>query len=129
MEWPVFEWMHINCFPHLIQLASLLSQKEDSLRNRITKVLLISFAFILSMDAWLLCCAGCCAQVSVLSFLLTKLLVMQFLLNVSKHFGDDYLTHIMLPVFLVAVGDDADFTFFPSTVQSKIRGGDILYLS
>ena len=47
---------------------------------------------------------------------------MQFLLAVSERFGEDYLTHIMLPVFLVAVGDNADFTFFPSTIQSRIRG-------
>lgn len=39
VEWPAFEWMHIDCFPSLIQLACLLPQKEDNLRNRITKVL------------------------------------------------------------------------------------------
>ncbi|KAI8018471.1 RAB11-binding protein RELCH [Camellia lanceoleosa] len=82
VEWPAFEWLHIDCFPNLIQLASLLPQKEDNLRNRITKLLLA----------------------------------------VSELFGDDYLTHIMLPVFLVAVGDNADFKFFPSTIQSRIRG-------
>lgn len=49
---------------------------------------------------------------------------MQFLLAVSESFGDDYLTHIMLPVFLVAVGDNADFKFLPSTIQSRIRGID-----
>ncbi|KAG2710751.1 hypothetical protein I3843_04G042100 [Carya illinoinensis] len=82
VEWPAFEWMHVDCFPDLIQLACLLPQKEDSLRNRTTK----------------------------------------FLLAVSEQFGDSYLTHIMLPVFLVAVGDDADLTFFPSRVQSRIKG-------
>lgn len=82
VEWPAFEWMHGDCFPDLIQLACLLPQKEDSLRNRTTK----------------------------------------FLLALSEHFGDSYLTHIMLPVFLVAVGDDADLTFFPSTIQSRIKG-------
>lgn len=82
VEWPAFEWLHTDCLPDLIRLASLLPQKEDSLRNRITK----------------------------------------FLLAVSECFGDDYLTHIMLPVFLVAVGDNADFKFLPSTVQSRIRG-------
>lgn len=82
IEWPAFEWMHVDCFPDLIQLACLLPQKEDNLRNRITK----------------------------------------FLLAVSKQFGDSYLTHIMLPVFMVAVGDNADLTFFPSIIHSGIRG-------
>lgn len=82
IEWPAFEWMHIDCFPSLIQLACLLPQKEDNLRNRITK----------------------------------------FLLAVSERFGDSYLTHIMLPVFLVAIGDNADLTFFPSTIHSVIKG-------
>ncbi|GMP28336.1 hypothetical protein CsSME_00003928 [Camellia sinensis var. sinensis] len=82
VEWPAFEWLHIDCFPDLIQLASLLPQKEDNLRRRITK----------------------------------------FLLAVSEHLGDDYLTNIMLQVFLVAVGDNADLKFFPSTIQSRIRG-------
>ncbi|KAK1433234.1 hypothetical protein QVD17_10143 [Tagetes erecta] len=44
-----------------------------------------------------------------------------FLLAVSKRFGDDYLTHIMLPVFLVAVGDDADLACFPLTSQPKVK--------
>ncbi|KAM4131543.1 hypothetical protein ACJW30_01G183000 [Castanea mollissima] len=82
VEWPAFEWMHVDCLPDLIQLACLLPQKEDSLRNRTTK----------------------------------------FLLALSEHLGDSYLTHIMLPVFLVAVGDNADLTFFPSTIQSRIKG-------
>ncbi|GFZ18924.1 HEAT repeat-containing protein [Actinidia rufa] len=60
IEWPVFEWLYIDCFPNFIQLAYLLPQKEDTLRSRITK----------------------------------------FLLAVSERFGDDYLTHIMLPVIL-----------------------------
>jgi len=38
VEWPAFEWMHVDCLPDLIQLACLLPQKEDSLRNRTTKV-------------------------------------------------------------------------------------------
>lgn len=82
VEWPMFEWLHVDCFPNLIQLASLLPKKEDNLRNRITK----------------------------------------FLLKVSDCFGEYYLTHIMLPVFLVSVGDDADLTFFPKTIHSRIRG-------
>lgn len=47
---------------------------------------------------------------------------MQFLLAVAEQFGEPYLTYIMLPVFLVAVGDDADLKFFPLKAQSKIRG-------
>lgn len=58
----------------------------------------------------------------LIQLLLIYILVMQFLLAVSEQFGDSYLTHIMLPVFLVAVGDDADLTFFPSRVQSRIKG-------
>ncbi|GFP96985.1 lish domain and heat repeat-containing protein kiaa1468 homolog [Phtheirospermum japonicum] len=34
-EWPAFEWLHIECFPTLIQLSSLLPQKEDNIRNRL----------------------------------------------------------------------------------------------
>lgn len=44
------------------------------------------------------------------------------MLAISELFGDSYLTHIMLPVFLVAVGDDGDLAFFPSADQPKIRG-------
>nr|XP_025885330.1 lisH domain and HEAT repeat-containing protein KIAA1468 homolog isoform X2 [Solanum lycopersicum] len=82
MDWPSFEWLHIDCFSALIELASLLPQKEDNLRNRITR----------------------------------------FLLAVSDLLGEPYLTHIMLPVFLVAVGDDGDLSYFPATCQSRIRG-------
>ncbi|XP_071710205.1 uncharacterized protein [Rutidosis leptorrhynchoides] len=81
VDWPTFGWLHDDCFPSLIQIASLLPQKEDSLRNRISS----------------------------------------FLLAVSKRFGDDYLTHIMLPVFSVAVGEDADLAYFPSASQSKVK--------
>ncbi|KAK9111100.1 hypothetical protein Scep_018619 [Stephania cephalantha] len=82
VEWPIFDWMHINCFIGLIQLACLLPHKEDNLRHRLTK----------------------------------------FLLAVSKCFGDDYLTHIMLPIFLIAIGDTADLEFFPSAMHQTIRG-------
>ncbi|OMO80295.1 hypothetical protein CCACVL1_13081 [Corchorus capsularis] len=82
IDWPAFEWMHVDCFSCLLQLASLLPQKEDNLRNRITK----------------------------------------FLLAVSERFGDSYLTHIMLPVFLTAVGDEADLTFYPPNIHSSIKG-------
>jgi hypothetical protein len=81
VEWPTFEWFHLECFPNLINLASMLTQKEDSLRNRITQVLLA----------------------------------------ISELFGNHYLTHIMLPVFLVAVGDDANLSYFPPIVQPRIR--------
>lgn len=37
-EWPAFEWLHVDCFPCLISLASLLSPKEEILRNCIAKV-------------------------------------------------------------------------------------------
>ncbi|KAK7272935.1 hypothetical protein RIF29_13979 [Crotalaria pallida] len=82
VEWDAFEWLHVECFPNLIQLACLLPQKEDNLRNRISK----------------------------------------FLLSVSERFGDCYTTCIMLPVFLIAVGDDADLTYFPGAIHSRIRG-------
>lgn len=81
VDWPTFEWLHDDCFPSLIQIVSLLPQKEDSLRKRISS----------------------------------------FLLAVSKRFGDEYLTHIILPLFLVAVGDNADLSCFPSTSQPKIK--------
>lgn len=50
---------------------------------------------------------------------------MQLLSAVSELFGDNYLTHMMLPIFLVAVGDDADLSFFPPIIQSRIRGNKI----
>ncbi|KAG5376750.1 hypothetical protein IGI04_041346 [Brassica rapa subsp. trilocularis] len=82
-EWPMFEWMHVDCFANLLQLACMLPQKEDHLRNRITK----------------------------------------FFLAVSESFGSSYLTHIELPVFLVAVGDDeADLRFLPSSIHPRIKG-------
>lgn len=37
----MFEWMHVDCFANLLQLACMLPQKEDHLRNRITKVWLV----------------------------------------------------------------------------------------
>ncbi|XP_065848417.1 uncharacterized protein [Euphorbia lathyris] len=82
IDWSAFEWIHVDCFPDLIHLACMLPQKEDYLRNKITK----------------------------------------FLLSVAELFGDCYLVHIMMPVFLVAVGDDADLTFLPSIIHSRIKG-------
>lgn len=54
--------------------------------------------------------------------------VLQFLLAVSENFGDSYLVHIMLPVFLVAIGDNSDLTFFPSTIHSRIKGMNLQIL-
>jgi len=34
------------------------------------------------------------------------------------------VTCIMLPVFLTALGDEADLTFFPTTIKSRINGND-----
>lgn len=44
----MFEWMHVDCFANLLQLACMLPQKEDHLRNRITKVCIVLVPFILS---------------------------------------------------------------------------------
>ncbi|KAJ4972514.1 hypothetical protein NE237_005688 [Protea cynaroides] len=82
VEWPAFDWVHIDCLPVLIQLACLLPQKEDYLRNRMTKFLLVA----------------------------------------SECFGDHYLTHILLPIFLVAVGDTYDLKSLPPAIQSRIKG-------
>ncbi|XP_078153215.1 HEAT repeat-containing protein isoform X2 [Carex rostrata] len=84
MEWPLFEWMHMDCLHDLIKLTTFLPQKEDNLRTRIVK----------------------------------------YLLNVSERYGKDYMEHIMLPVFLVAVGDgdSADLTFLPLAIQSRVKG-------
>jgi hypothetical protein len=44
-------------------------------------------------------------------------------LAVSERFGSSYLTHIELPVFLVAAGDDeADLRFLPSAIHPRIKG-------
>ncbi|KAJ4808089.1 LisH domain and HEAT repeat-containing protein KIAA1468 [Rhynchospora pubera] len=50
--------------------------------------------------------------------------IVKYLLNVSERYGKDYMEHIMLPVFLVAVGDgdSADFTFLPLAIQSRVKG-------
>ena len=47
---------------------------------------------------------------------------MQLLLRVSEFYGEAYLTHIVLPVFLLAVGDDGDLTYFPQNTHDKIIG-------
>lgn len=62
-------------------------------------------AFIVNLGGW-----------KLLSFLL------QFLLAVSENFGDQYVIHMLLPVFLEAMGDHADLTLFPSSIQSRIKG-------
>lgn len=43
VEWSAFEWMHLECLPDLIQLACFLPHREDTLRNRITKVWSLDF--------------------------------------------------------------------------------------
>lgn len=40
LEWPTFDWLHVDCLPALIQLTCLLPSREDSLRTRITQLLL-----------------------------------------------------------------------------------------
>ncbi|EPS69268.1 hypothetical protein M569_05497, partial [Genlisea aurea] len=39
VDWPAFEWLHVECFPTLIQLSSMLPRKEDGLRNCIVRFL------------------------------------------------------------------------------------------
>ncbi|KAM0871343.1 hypothetical protein ACQ4PT_039467 [Festuca glaucescens] len=53
-----------------------------------------------------------------------RTVITKYLLAVSGRYGKDYLEHIMLPVFLVAAGDidSGDFTYFPLSIQSKVRG-------
>ncbi|KAG2597965.1 hypothetical protein PVAP13_5KG309600 [Panicum virgatum] len=53
-----------------------------------------------------------------------RTIITKYLLEVSGRYGKDYLEHIMLPVFLVAAGDidSGDFTYFPLSIQPKIRG-------
>lgn len=54
--------------------------------------------------------------------------VLQFLLSVSEQYGDCYLTHIMLPIFLISVGDNADLTYFPTNIQSKVEGSAFVFV-
>lgn len=84
VQWPAFDWMYIDCFPDLIELACFLSHKEDNLRTRITKILLA----------------------------------------MSELFGDEYLSVIMLPVFLISVGDheSANLTYFPASFLPRVKG-------
>ncbi|KAG8051820.1 hypothetical protein GUJ93_ZPchr0001g30925 [Zizania palustris] len=53
-----------------------------------------------------------------------RTVITKYLLDVSRRYGKDYLEYIMLPVFLVAAGDidSGDFTYFPLSTQSKVRG-------
>lgn len=111
--------MHVDCFSGLIQLACLLPQKEDNLRNRTTKVLLSILHFLRD---FLISPLLVLLKTMLLLLLLIYIMILQILLAVSEHFGDTYLTHIILPVFLVAVGDDADLTFFPPNIHLRIKG-------
>ncbi|KAE9584416.1 hypothetical protein Lalb_Chr00c03g0404231 [Lupinus albus] len=102
VEWDAFEWMHVECFPNLIQLACFLPQNDDKLRNRISKYACLPYDFLKNCF---------------------------FLLSVSQWFGDSYTTCVMLPLFLIAVGDDSDLTHFPSAVHSRIKGnGDFIQI-
>ncbi|CAO2183867.1 unnamed protein product [Urochloa humidicola] len=53
-----------------------------------------------------------------------RTIITKYLLEVSGRYGKDYLEHIMLPVFLIAAGDidSGDFTYFPLSIQPKVRG-------
>ncbi|KAJ1257435.1 hypothetical protein BS78_K042000 [Paspalum vaginatum] len=53
-----------------------------------------------------------------------RIIMAKYLLEVSGHYGKHYLEHIMLPVFLIAAGDidSGDFTYFPLSIQQKVRG-------
>ncbi|KAK8939037.1 hypothetical protein KSP39_PZI011174 [Platanthera zijinensis] len=50
--------------------------------------------------------------------------ITKILLTVAKLFGDDYLSIIMLPIFLVSVGDyeNADLTYFPVSFLPRVKG-------
>lgn len=80
-EWLAFDWLHVDCLPVLLQLACMLSSREDSLRTRLSKLL-----------------AG-----------------------IIKHFGNHYLSVIMLPVFLTAAGDSANISHFPASLVSRVK--------
>lgn len=75
VEWGAFEWMHVECFPNLIQLACLLPQKEDNLRSRISKVVCLPFEvyqiFCLTSNQtyfWIFADIACVNAVSVICF-------------------------------------------------------------
>ncbi|MCO5584303.1 hypothetical protein L7F22_038227 [Adiantum nelumboides] len=80
-EWSAFNWLHVDCLPLLLQVACMLSSREDSLRSRLSKLL-----------------AG-----------------------IITHFGQHYLSNIMLPIFLTAVGDSANLSHFPANIISRIK--------
>ncbi|PKU83044.1 hypothetical protein MA16_Dca007715 [Dendrobium catenatum] len=50
--------------------------------------------------------------------------ITKILLTVSKLFGDEYLSVIMLPVFLISVGDheSAILTYFPASFLPRVKG-------
>ncbi|KAI5073490.1 hypothetical protein GOP47_0011503 [Adiantum capillus-veneris] len=80
-EWSAFDWLHVDCLPLLLQVACMLSSREDSLRSRLSKLL-----------------AG-----------------------IIAHFGQHYLSNIMLPIFLTAVGDSANLSHFPANLISRVK--------
>lgn len=81
VEWPAFDWLHVDCLPVLLQLACMLPSREDSLRARLCKVLK----------------------------------------SISNCFGSHYLSFIMLPIFLTAVGDNANISHFPASFSSQVK--------
>eukprot|EP00250_Pteridium_aquilinum_P009534 c18734_g1_i1 orf=241-3768(+) len=80
-EWLAFDWLHVDCLPLVLQVACMLSSREDSLRSRLSKLL-----------------AG-----------------------IINHFGNHYLSSIMLPIFLTAVGDSANLSQFPPNLVSRVK--------
>ncbi|KAH7433811.1 hypothetical protein KP509_07G087500 [Ceratopteris richardii] len=80
-EWPTFDWLHCDCIPLLLQVACMLSSREDSIRSRLSKLL-----------------AGIISQL-----------------------GQYYLSSILLPIFLTAVGDNVNFSQFPANLISRFK--------
>ena len=54
---------------------------------------------------------------------------MQFLLDMCDIFGDEYVTLMILPIFLEAVGDHADLSLLPMKMHSKIRSMSLSHLN
>lgn len=46
----------------------------------------------------------------------------KLLLSLTEHFGEHYLNHIMLPLFLSALGENVGNLHMPSGCESRIRG-------
>ncbi|XP_078428527.1 HEAT repeat-containing protein isoform X2 [Wolffia australiana] len=48
--------------------------------------------------------------------------IRKFLLGLADSFGDEYVIRMLLPIFLEAVGDNADLTVFPKRLLPRIKG-------